>query len=63
MKTKNWYLAIRKAVIWYSFIYYLLYAIKNSVELWQAALILLALAYLGTITCPLIEAWKRMWRK
>jgi multisubunit Na+/H+ antiporter MnhF subunit len=63
MKTKDRFLAVVEAVIWYCFIYYLIYAIKNPVELWQSALVLLILAYLGTILCPWMQnsdAWKRM---
>ena len=66
MKSKDWFLAVVEAVIWYGFIYYLLYTIKNPADLWQSALILLGLAYLGTISCPWLrntEAWKRMWKK
>ena len=63
MKAGVWFWAIVEAVIWYGFIYYLLYAIKNPVDLWQSALTLLVLAYLGTIACPWVRnsnRWKRM---
>ncbi len=65
MKTKNLFFGAVEGVIWFAFIYYLLYAIKNPVELWQASLILLVLVYLGTISCPLVrstDAWKRMFK-
>ncbi len=63
MKAKDWFWAIVEAVIWYVFFYYLLYAIKNPVDLWQSALVLLVLVYLGMIACPWVHntlAWKRM---
>jgi len=66
MNSKDWFWAIVEAVIWYGFFYYLLYTIKSPVVLWQSALILLGLAYLGTITCPWVrntEAWKKLQRK
>jgi hypothetical protein len=47
------------AVIWFFFVYYLLYSIKNPVNLWTSSLVLLILAYAGTITCP----WFRMFAK
>lgn len=64
MNTKQWMFAIVETVIWYAFIYYFLYSLQNDVTLWLSALILLGLAYLGTVTCPLVhesKAWKRMW--
>ena len=63
MKSKDWFWAIVEAVIWYGFIYYLLYAIKNPVGLRQSALVLLVIGYLGTIACPWLrntEGWRRM---
>ncbi|HJO14642.1 MAG TPA: hypothetical protein QGG70_01170 [Candidatus Pacearchaeota archaeon] len=51
MKKENLMYAI-EAVIWFFFIYYFLYTIKNPVNLWVSALILLVLGYIGTITCP-----------
>ncbi len=63
MKTKNLFWGVVEAVIWFTFIYYLLYAIKNPVELWKASLILLVLMYLGMASCPWIrnsDAWKKM---
>lgn len=47
-------LALVNAVIWYFFFYYLLYSIKTTINLSQAALILLILFSLGIATCPLI---------
>ena len=52
MNTKDWLLAGFEAIVWYGFIYYLIYAIKNPVNLYTSALILLVLAYIGTISCP-----------
>ena len=51
MNIKDWLLAGVEVVVWYGFIYYALYSIKNPVNLFVSALILLVLAYLGTILC------------
>ncbi len=66
MKAKNLFWAMVEAVIWYVFIYCFIYAIKNPVEIWQYALVLLVLGYAGTIACPWVrstDAWRRMWDK
>ncbi len=52
MKTKDWLLAGFEAIVWYVFIYYFIYTIKNPVNLYVSALVLIILAYLGAITCP-----------
>ena len=52
MNTKDWFLVIVELVVWYGFIYCVLYAIKNPVNLYFSALILLVLAYIGTVSCP-----------
>ncbi len=55
--------AVVEAGVWYVFTYYFLYVLKNPVELWQAALVLLALAYLGVWVCPWIrytDGWRKM---
>jgi len=52
MNSKDWVLTIVEAVVWYVFILYTLYAIKNPVDLYVGALVLLILAYIGTISCP-----------
>lgn len=59
MDSKYWSWMIGEAVLWYFFMYYLLYSIKNPTNLWLSALILLVLGYLGTLTCP----WLRMFTK
>jgi len=59
MDKKEGLMYVVEAVIWFFFVYYLLYSIKNPVNLWVSALILLVLAYAGTITCP----WFRMFTK
>jgi hypothetical protein len=66
MNATEWFWTVVEAVIWYFFIYYLLFAVQNEVNLWTASLVLLVLAYLGTITCPWFrktDAWKRLWGK
>ena len=55
MKTKDLVLLVVSVIVWYGLIYYLLYAIKNPVDLFAAALILLVLGVIGTATCPLIN--------
>lgn len=66
MNTKDWFLTGVETLAWYGFIYYTLYSIKNPVNLFVSALVLLALAYIGTITCPWFrktEAFKKMLKK
>ena len=63
MDTKDWFLIGVEIIAWYGFIYYTLYSIKNPVNLFTSAVILLALAYIGTISCPWFrrtEAYKKM---
>ncbi len=63
MKLKDWLLSGVEAIVWYAFIYYALYSIKNPVDLRVSALILLVLAFLGTIACPWFrrtQAFKEM---
>ncbi|MBI5421001.1 MAG: hypothetical protein HZA35_01675 [Parcubacteria group bacterium] len=55
--------AILEAGIWYVFTWYLLYVLKNPVELWFAALVLLVLMYAGVLICPWVRytsSWRRM---
>ncbi len=66
MKKSILFWGVIEAVIWYGFIYYLLYAIKNPIELWLSSAILLALMTLGTMACPWVhnsDAWLRMMGK
>ncbi|NOY15238.1 MAG: hypothetical protein GXP43_03405 [bacterium] len=63
MKAETWFWGIVEAVLWYGFIYYLLYSIKNPVELWKSALVLMVLSYLAILACPWFrqtDAWKRL---
>lgn len=63
MKTSVWFWGAIETVIWYGFIYYLLYVLKNPVDLWLSSAILLGLVYAGTMACPWVhnsEAWRRM---
>jgi len=63
MKTSLWFWGVVETVIWYGFIYFLLYVLKNPVDLWFSSAVLLALAYLGTMACPWVhnsDAWRRM---
>lgn len=66
MKPKDKFLAVVEAALWYVVTYYTLYSIKNDVNLYQSALIILVLAYLAAWACPLIrhsEPWKRTFGK
>ncbi len=63
MKKSDLLRGILEAVVWYIFIYFLLYVLKNPVELWSAALIFLVLAYVGVFVCPWVrytDSWRRM---
>lgn len=63
MKKSVWIWGIIEAVIWYGFIYYLLYSLKNPVDLWFSSLVLLILVFAGTMACPWVHnssAWRRM---
>ncbi len=55
MKTTDLISLVVSVVVWYGLIYYLLYALKNPVDLAAAALILLVLGIIGTATSPLIN--------
>jgi hypothetical protein len=66
MKKSDLLRGILEAGVWYVFIYYFLYVLKNPVELWLAALVLLVLAYVGFWVCPWIrymDSWRRMMGK
>ena len=57
---------ILEAIIWYVFIYYFLYVLKNPVDLWLSTLILLVLMYAGVSVCPWVRntcGWRRMMGK
>ncbi len=63
MKKSDLLRGILEAGIWYVFTYYLLYALRNPVELWSAALILLVLMYAGVFACPWVrytDGWRKM---
>jgi hypothetical protein len=47
-------LALINVVVVYALIYYFLYSIKNPINLFTAAFILLVLGSLALITCPLL---------
>ena len=52
MNAKDWFFTVVEAVAWYGFIYYALYSIRNPVNLFASALILLALCYIAVLSCP-----------
>ncbi len=49
MKKKNLLLIIVQFIIWYFFVYFWLYTIKNEVNLWLNSLILIIIAGVGVI--------------
>lgn len=72
MSTKDWILSIVEAVLWFGFIYFWLYVIKNPTgnlpgnSLALNALVLLILAYAAVLVCPWFrntQAWKKLWNK
>ena len=66
MRTKDFLLAVVEAVLWYGFIVFALYSVKNPVNLYQSALILLVVGYLAAWACPLVRhssGWRRTFNK
>lgn len=66
MKAKDIFLGIVEAGLWFWFAYYLLFSIKNPVNLWQSAAILIVTAYLASWACPLLRnsgGWRRAFGK
>lgn len=62
MRTKDFFLAITEAILWYIFLYFALYSLKNPVDLRTSALELLVVGYLAAWACPLLrhsDSWKR----
>lgn len=65
MKTSNMVLGVIEAVFWYGTVYYTLYSIKNDVNLFVSAFIIIILVYAAGFSCPFVrstEAWQKMWR-
>ena len=63
MKKSDLLRGVLEAGVWYVFIYYFLYVLKNPTDLWLAALVLLVLAYAGVFVCPWVrytDSWRRM---
>jgi len=63
MSKKNWLWWIVEAILWYVWIYFFLYTIKNNIDISVAALILLIIGYLATLSCPWFRntgAWQRL---
>lgn len=66
MSAKNFLLAVVEAILWYGFLSYALYSLKNPVNLYQSALVLLVLGYLAAWACPLVRnssGWRRTFDK
>ena len=63
MKNSDWLRAILEAIAWFAFTYYFIFVIKNPVEIWKAAAILVGLAYLAILICPWVRytsGWRKM---
>ncbi len=66
METKDWFFAGVEAVLWFSFASYALYAIKNPVNIYISALVLVALVYAAALACPLFRhtsAFKELFKR
>lgn len=46
---------ILEALVWYIFIVYFLYSLKNPVNIYISGLILLTLGYVGCLLCPIFR--------
>lgn len=63
MKNSDKVRAVLEAVVWYAFTYYFIFVLRNPVEIWKAALVLVALAYLAIFICPWVrhtDSWRKM---
>ncbi|GEM_PF-1733161 len=63
MKPKDIFLGIIEACLWIFVMYYFLYSIKNPVDVFQSAVIIVAFSYLACVCCPMIRnscGWRRM---
>jgi hypothetical protein len=66
MCKKDWILAGVEFVLWYAWIYIFLYTIKNPVNLYLVAGLLLVIMYAASISCPLVrhsKPWRRLFHK
>ncbi len=66
MKIKDRILGFVEIGAWYALVYTLLYSIKHDVNLYVSSLIIVALIYIGGISCPIVrhlQAWKDMWKE
>jgi hypothetical protein len=63
MKPMDIFLAFVEAGLWIFVTYYFLYSIKNPVDVFQSAVIIVAFTYLACWACPMIRnscGWRRM---
>ncbi len=58
MRGKDAFWGVVEFIVWILFVYYLLYSIKNPVNLWLSAVVLVVLAYVAAIACPIFRATK-----
>lgn len=63
MRIRDMILLLVDGVVWYGFVYYWLFSIKNPVALPAASLLLVILAAIGIGACPLVhktQAWQQL---
>ena len=56
-------LTVMEAAVWLAFIWFALAVLRSTWGLWWSSLVLLALAYLGFVTCPVVRetgAWQEV---
>lgn len=66
MSLKNIVLTIIDLAVWYFFVWYWLYCIKNAVFLPVSSGMLILMAVLGVVLCPLFyksEVWRKLREK
>ena len=62
-KSETWFLALISTAVWYVFTVFVLYAIKNEIDIFVAAFLILVLGITGFLTCPLLGSSTIMVKK
>lgn len=60
---KEGWMYVLEAIIWYVFLAYFLFSITIGTRIWIDALVLLVLAYLGTLACPWTWKFKKLFKE
>ncbi len=58
MNAKDKFWAVIEFALWIIFTYVILYSIKNPVNIWINAIIIVIIGYCAAIACPLIRQSK-----